>query len=625
MCGIFGATRSLEASEVDRVLTLLDHRGPDSRGDECIGCGDGQVHFVHTRLAIQDLSTSGHQPMRSRDGRWWVTFNGEIYNHFELRRLTGGDFRGTSDTETLVEFIAASGIDDTVQKLNGIFAFAAYDTETGNLYLVRDQFGIKPLYYMEHSGVKGSSAARVRTLLFSSEIKPLLDFLPDREVDARGLQTFLSLRYIPSPGTLLRGVSRLPPGHYLVHDTRSGQSVTHRYIRPVAERFEGTFDEATEIYRQELKRAVESQLLSDVPVGVLLSGGIDSALVAAMASEKNPGLTSFTVGFGAGYEDCEIEDAAETARVLGISHEYVQVTPRDLQGSLSEIFQAIEEPLGTTSVMPMWFLSRLARSRSTVVLTGQGNDEPWGGYRRYQIEMLLTKFPWLKSPIFRIPESVSGLVPDDGFRRGLDCLGEPDTALRFSNAYALFSRSEVQALTPDSRERFSGESIRYWLQWLNDVNCSGDDEIMMRIDTRMNLADDLLLYGDKISMAFALEARVPMLDTGLIRFIESLPLSYRTGFSRTKLVHKAMASQYLPDAIVHRRKKGFQVPFGEWSRGIWKDFTGGQLLDGNRKFHRIVDRSAVERMWNRHLDGRKDFSRQIFALLMLSGWSENFL
>lgn len=614
MCGIFGSSQRLSDGETRDVLGLLHHRGPDSCGHEWIGVGSGGVHFLHTRLAIQDLSVSGHQPMASADGRWWVTYNGEIYNHFELRDELDANFRGTSDTETLVEYLARYGIDRTVARLNGIFALAAVDRETGTLVLVRDHFGIKPLYYEAAGG----------SIRFSSELKPLLRTGGSGGLHRPGLHSFLALRYIPSPDTLIEGVSRVPPGHYLAFDLTTGESRMVRYVEAETRRFEGGFDEAVTRYHALLAQAVERQMLSDVPIGVLLSGGIDSALVAALAREKSSRFCAYTVGFGDQYADCEIEDAAETARVLDIPHRFVTVTPADLLGSLDRVFQAVEEPLGTTSIMPMWYLSELARSEATVVLTGQGSDEPWGGYRRYQIELLLGRFPWLRHSMFRLPQTLTDLSDSDAVRRGLHCLGQTNTAHRFADAYALFNEREMSDLM-QSRVDYPVTQIQYWLSWLDAVDHIGDAERMMRVDTRMNLADDLLLYGDKISMAFALEARVPILDVDLVAFIESLPLAYRTSLRETKRAHRAMASAYLPSSIINRKKKGFQVPFGEWSRGIWREAVESRLLDPGLKIHRCLHRPALERLWRDHQRGAPDLSRQFFALLMLSGWCENFL
>ena len=548
--------------------------------------------------------------MQSRDGRWWVTYNGELYNHHELRQNLLVSFRGHSDTETLVELLAEAGIEAAITKLNGMFAFCAVDTLDGKLYLVRDPFGVKPVYYVQTS--EGFS--------FASEVRALEKMGQyNGDLDTNALDTFLTLRYVPSPDTLWEGVRRLPPGHALCLDIKSGAVNLWRYIEPVGERFSGTLDDAVIAYQKELRAAVERQLLSDVPVGVLLSGGIDSALVAAMAKEAGRNLPCFTVGFGKGYAECEIEDAAETANVLGLSCSAVEVNPDQLREALPHVVSAVEEPLGTTSVLPMWYLAQRARDDVTVVLTGQGSDEPWGGYRRYQVELLRRLLPW--SAFWKVGKFIAGLGPSipEVLERGFRTLPEQDIARRFVEACTLFPDKDRQLLIGDSAGGSSVKAMSEWLGWLDRCECEPAEQ-MMRLDARMNLSDDLLLYGDKISMAYSLEARVPMLDVNLVKFVESLPLNFRLALRRTKIVHKQMAEQYLPSAIVHRQKKGFQVPFGSWSRGIWHNWVEEQLLDHGQPHLQVLRREGLERIWREHLIQKPDRSRQIFALLMLAIW-----
>ncbi|MFT7304751.1 MAG: asparagine synthase (glutamine-hydrolyzing) [Candidatus Azotimanducaceae bacterium] len=615
MCGIFGTSRRLSEAQQIEMTRLLNHRGPDSQGQETLGHQSHHFYFAHTRLAIQDLSAEGHQPMFSRSGRWAITYNGELYNHHELRASLKGPWRGNSDTETLIEHIDEFGVSKTLNRLNGIFAFAAFDLESSKLYLCRDTFGVKPVYYTEDAG----------NISFASEMKPLIA-LQDKspELHQGALSAFLSLRYTPSPETLLTGIHRLPPGHLLVHDRHTGSTQIEPYLTATNERFEGSLEDAVTGYRQQMSDAVSRQLISDVPVGVLLSGGIDSAVIAALAREHSDDLTAFTVGFGKHHPECELSDAAETARVLDIRHESVEVVPETLIEVLDTIITSIEEPLGTTSIMPMWYLTQLARQKATVVLAGQGNDEPWGGYRRYQIELLMQKLPLLREAPFRLAGKLDGLVKSDGYRRGLQCLGYSDNSTRFLRAYSLFDANEMALLGIPANADLPSK-LAYWSQLLSSSTSISDAERMMRIDTRMNLADDLLLYGDKVSMAFALELRVPMLDPGVVQFVESLPLQYKASMRQTKIAHRMMAAQYLPAEIINRPKKGFQVPFGEWSRTVWKDYVASQLLDPGMQITSVLDPKGLRTIWDKHQSGSFDYSRQLFALLTLSLWMQRYL
>ena len=610
MCGLAGLVSSRHRSiDIEAVLSRIAHRGPDAQGSQHTRCAGADVWLGHTRLSILDLSEAGAQPMESRDGRWLLSFNGEVYNHQSVRDGLSGPFRGHSDTESIVESLSQRGLEATLEMLNGMYAFAALDREAQALHLVRDPFGIKPLYYHEDdSGLR-----------FASELGAVMEMGVSAELDLGALQTFLTLRYTPSPDTLLHNIHRLAPGHLLTHSLRTGHSRTRCFIRPQAGRFEGSLEDAIQAYEDELRGAISRQLLSDVPVGLLLSGGIDSALIAAMAKELGRDLTGFTVGFGQGHSECEISDAAHTAQVLGLPHRSVTIDEEQLWSSLPQIVSAVEEPLGTTSIMPMWSLVAAAREEVTVVLTGQGSDEPWGGYRRYQQELLRQLAPPLVwRGVQRLPRPER--LPDP-IRRGLRSIPIRNTAKRFVEAYTLFDADTRRRLTGSDSDGAARERVAQWLAWQGGDHPIAEQQL--RIDTRMNLSDDLLLYGDKISMAVALEARVPMLDIRLVSFIESLPLSMKVRLRRTKIVHKAMAERYLPSEIVHRKKKGFQVPFGDWSRTIWKDRVSEVLLRPGASHLNYLDPSAVSEIWRTHQ--RSDRSREVFSLLVFALWCEGTL
>jgi asparagine synthase (glutamine-hydrolysing) len=607
MCGILG-TIDLTISE--NILASLQHRGPDGQGIKQLMVCNHVVRLGHTRLSILDLSPAGQQPMQSNNGRWWVTFNGEIYNHLELRKSLQSSFLGHADTETLIELIANQGVENTLPKINGMFAFAALDTQEGKLYLVRDPFGIKPLYY----------ARKGKQFAFASEARVLKELGHHGGADSNTLQLFLTLRYVPSPLTLWKNINRLQPGHILCIDLATGEMHNQNYAVPTKIDFTGNLQDATEQYKELLGKAVKRQLLSDVPVGILLSGGIDSALVAAMAKDSGRDLPCFTVGFGKDYNECELADAEETARVLGLPITSVTVTPEMLLDALPSIVRSVEEPLGTTSIMPMWYLVRCAQEQVTVVLTGQGTDEPWGGYRRYQMEMIRQFAPWPSFwKVVANVGTIAGRSLPEVLERGLRSLPVTNFSERTVEACALFSSRERELLTGSRHDGNAVQTFQYWVDWMQQANCS-PAETMMRVDTRTNLADDLLIYGDKISMATSLEARVPMLDIELVQFVESLPLNFRVALRKTKIVHKLMAERYLPSSIVHRPKKGFSVPFGNWTRGVWRSYIEETLLAKEAPHWAMLDRKGVLSLWTEHLSAKPDRSRQIFALFMLAIW-----
>jgi asparagine synthase (glutamine-hydrolysing) len=578
--------------------------------------GPAYAWLGHTRLSIIDLSLAGRQPMRSQDGRWWVTYNGEIYNHLELRKELGVAWRGHSDTETLVECLSAWGLERTLARLNGIFAFGALDVVAAKLYLVRDPFGVKPIYY---------SVADDARLAFSSELRALaaLDSTV-RNLNIQALRAFLTLRFVPSPNTLFERVKRLPPGHFLVRQLETGQDDLCCYTRYPSERFGGTLNDAVEAYYAQLSQAVKRQLLSDVPVGILLSGGVDSGLVAALAAEHVGKLPSYTVGFGADHDACELAAAAETAAALGLDHHPVLVTAEDLWHAFEHCVAAVEEPLGTPSILPMWHLARRARKDVTVVLTGQGSDEPWGGYRRYQAEVWRERIPFpsllgVLGPVLRHAPRVPEFL-----ERAVASIPIADRAQRFAQIYAPFSAELRRQLLGSPDAGCAAGSIRYWLDWLGPTGLP-DVQAMMAIDARLGLADNFLLYGDKISMAHSLEARVPMLDIELVKFVESLPVEYRVSLRGRKIAHKLAAARHLAPAIVNRRKKSFLAPFGTWTRTFWRERVADILLDPLAPAWTWFKRAGVESLLNEHLSGRRDRSEQLFALTSLFLWSKQFL
>ena len=609
MCGILGSVNL--PFEVP-TLDLIQHRGPDSMGMSHHIAGPHRVQLGHRRLAIVDLSSAGQQPMTSMQGDATLIYNGEVYNHLALRRsLNEMPFRGHSDTETVLNLLHKFGI-KSVAELNGIFGFAYLDSRLGKLYLARDPFGVKPLYYR----VKDNS------LVFSSELKPLLRLIPD-DLRRENLAVALRLRYTPSPATLWSNTKRLKPGHVLEVDLHHTELRfrEYSYVRALPTQSKLKFTAAVRRYGELFEAAVERQLMADVDVGILLSGGVDSALVAALAKKHSSSSPRcFTIGFNGESDADETPDAAATAATVGLPHEIFHIDQGDFFDALEKCTMIVEEPLATTSIVPMHYLCRQVSRHVKVALTGQGADEPLGGYLRYQGEVIASRLPrFLARAALAIGEYTN--FDSAPIMKGLRAACTTDDIARFIGSYSVFERDEIQRLC-GVNDTESDRLLRYFYDTLDLKSQPRSVERMMSLDLRTNLADDLLLYTDKISMHHSLECRVPMLDLELIQFIESLPASYRVTATTGKRIHKAYATSYLPAEIVNRPKKSFQSPTAKWFR------TGDRLRDillaRNSTFARFFDLTEVERLIRQHEAGRNR-EKHLFMLLSCFYWMQAML
>ena len=596
------------------VLDLLKHRGPDDSGTERMKVGDAEVTFAQRRLSIIDLSPAGHQPMNSNCGRYSLIYNGELYNHQELRDRLPSDitYRGHSDTETILYHLMTHGIEG-VRAFNGIFALAFIDREAKTLHIARDPFGVKPLYYYQPEG--GSRFA------FSSEIRPLRALSDNSDLSKDALATLLRLRYNPAPETLYAAIRKVRPGHYLQFDLSGGDAWGKEVAYLDALPPTRTVDkgEAAKQYGEYLTAAVKRQLLSDVEVGIMLSGGVDSAIVAALAREMTgKPLKAFTVGFTGAHEEDEVEDAAETAALLGLDHHVKRIDFTDFLGTMRECVRIVEEPLATTSIIPMYYLAQLAAEHVKVVLTGQGADEPLGGYVRYKSELLREKIPgFMRAPI-------AGMLSGSGTRnekaiRGAAALAETDEIARFLAAYQVFTPTEIKALI-GADDKLSTQRVAYFYELLDCQRREEGAEKMMALDSRLNLADDLLNYTDKVTMNFSVECRVPMLDLELVRYIESLPAANKLNLRGGKLVHKRYARERLPSRITERKKKGFQSPTQYWFRSGVGEIEA-LLLGENSSFGKVFYLPAVREILAQHQTGYNR-EKQIFLLLSIYFWLE---
>jgi len=623
MCGICGAF-SFSGAPVDRTLIeamtrAIRHRGPDGSGSYL----SGPVGLGHRRLSIIDLA-GGAQPISNEDETIQIVFNGEIYNFIELRAelvAKGHVFKTESDTEVIVHAYEQWG-EACVTRFNGIFAFALWDENHRRLFLARDHLGVKPLYYVK----MGDS------LFFASEIKALLQ-VPGcpREVDLKALGELFALRYVPSPDTLFQGIKKLTPAHSMTVDSR-GVKIERfwKWTPEVLTRFKEA--ELVEAYQELLEDAVRLQMRSDVPVGLFLSAGIDSgALLAMMSQHSHRPIHTFTIGFEQGEESNETDDARRMAQRFGADHSEMIVGPQDYQNYYERYMWDLEEPVGNETAAAFYFVSLIASRKVKVALTGQGADEPWAGYDRYigiKLSEIYRRLPRALTRHVILP-IVQRFSTDERLRRGVVALDEPDVLTRLVKIYSFYdSAMKAKLFQPWIREQVSpdGQDARDALRRLqSDVQDLDAVSQMVYIDTRANLPDDLLMVGDKTSMANSIEARVPYLDYRLVEFIEALPAHLKLHRLQGKYLHKKALEKWLPGTIIRQKKKGFANPVREWLRESMKSYVNDCLLSEDSAVRRYFDQSYIEQLVADHEAGRQNYLRHIYLLISFELWHQKFI
>ncbi|MCA1563467.1 MAG: asparagine synthase (glutamine-hydrolyzing) [Acidobacteria bacterium] len=620
ICGIFDRSgKTVEPAILQRMTSVLRHRGPDGAGDFF----DRPVGLGHRRLSIIDID-GGAQPIENEDGRLQVVFNGEIYNFVELRaelEAFGHTFKTRSDTEVIVHAYEQWGR-DCVKRFNGMFAFAIWDSTTREVFIARDHLGIKPLYYVD-------LGARV---LFASEIKALLTD-PDcpRAVDTDALAELFTFRYVPSPKTLFRGIVKLAPGHRMTISAR-GIEVDRfwTWIPRIRERYDE--ESLIEEYQTLLEDAVRLQLRSDVPLGLFLSSGVDSGVLLAIMSQYLSGpVRAFTIGFQGGEKSNEVDDARELASMFGANHESMMVGPDDYASYYERYMQDLEEPVGNETAAAFYFVSKITSKRVKVALAGQGADEPWAGYDRYVGAKLSAYYSRLPQAVTDPVASVVARIPGrfERLKRSAVALGEPDVLTRFAKMYSFFS-ADMKAELFNARLKgtiagdayHSKQSLRRLQQ---DVQHHDPLTQMLYIDTRASLPDDLLMVGDKMSMANSLESRVPFLDYRLIEFIESLPPEMKLNGLTGKYLHKKALEKWLPKEVVWRKKKGFANPVEHWFRNRMRPFVEEMLLSADSACGQYFDQHYIRRMLDLDRLGKEQFRRHIYLLLSFELWHRHFV
>ncbi len=619
MCGICGVVGVVDRAVLQRMTDSMVHRGPD---DEGFHLADG-IGLGARRLSIIDVS-GGHQPISNEDGSLVVVFNGEIYNHRELRtrlETQGHRFTTRSDTEVLVHLYEEYG-DASVHLLQGMFAFALWDAKRRRLLLARDRLGIKPLYYTTAAGA----------FLFASEVKAFLPYPGFRvDIEPGALDLYLALQYVPGPDTLFRGVHKLLPGHLLVSE--NGRVSVRRYWELVLGDFRPgtTVAEAAEEFGALFRETVKRHLVSDVPVGALLSGGVDSSAVVAAMTVGGGEVQTFTVGFELPGHHNELTEARRVARHLATAHHELLLKP-DAATQLADLAWHMDEPVADAAALPTYLICRFARQHVPVVLTGEGGDELLGGYPRYAwfaiakrlqrslpaavregLVLPLTRLAPLSRRYLHALENV--LAERDDVARHLHWIAAVEPGLRrelvgptfASHAAAGVAEARLAAYFADG-DRRPGDVLQR----------------LMGLDMDTWLVDDVLTKMDKMSMAASVEARVPFLDHRLVEFLASLPLAIKAKGVGTKPLLKRAMRGVLPAATLRRRKHAFQVPLNQWVRGSLRDFVRDVLLDRRARERGWLDATRVETLLSSRDRPWARYGQSVWTLLCLELWARAF-
>jgi len=623
ICGKFDVKKRVERSLIEKMCASISHRGPDDQGvylGSSIGLGN-------RRLSIIDLSAAGHMPMSTTSGKLWITYNGEVYNHRELRTELQGygyRFRSHTDTEVLLYAYHKWG-PDCLSRFNGMFALAIWDEEKQQLFLARDRLGIKPLYYY-------FDGARI---VFASEIKAILqDYGVSRELSQEGIINYFTFGHSMAPRTIFKNIHKLLPGHYLMclpEGEAKLQIKTQRYWAPPAPgqgKDAGKQYYAEEVHRL-LRESVRKRLISDVPLGVFLSGGIDSSVVTSLISsmDQSP-VKTFSIGFatgGAAYN--ELDDARIVANRFGTEHHEILLDENDLTQALSTLVYHFDEPFGDAANFPTYLLSKFAKERVTVSLSGEGSDEIFGGYRRYAAENLIAHYPavvgllnnkMVRKSLFNIPrlsrwyKLAEDLCVRDGAERYASWLSIFNQEMRAE----LFGGHHMEL--PD----FDPLDIYHSLYSENGVR--GVDR-MLYIDQQTLLPDTFLEKVDKASMAVGLEVRVPFLDHELVEFAATIPAKYKVrGFSTKRILKEAFRSQ-LPAETLRKRKHGFTPPVKPWFRNKLNGFVKEVLFDPRARSRGLFDYDYIEKLYDWHIKGRGYYHWHLWLLTVFELWCQQFL
>ena len=614
ICGQFNFARSepVGPETIRQMAGTIVHRGPDDEGYFV----SGQVGLGFRRLSIIDLA-GGHQPMSDAEESVWLIFNGEIYNYKELRaelQGKGHQFRTNSDTEVIIHGYKEWGT-DVFSHLNGMFGLAVWDVQKERLVLARDAMGIKLVYYRIANG-QLTFGSEIRAITATENSKPTVDPL--------ALNLFLRFRYTPSPLTIFDGIRKLAPGTMLiVEDGQYREEPWYDYT-PIPFSDPKDDEEVTHELLQLYRAAVRRHLLSDVPVGILLSGGLDSGLLLALMNEQGGPWPAYTVGYGASFADDELADAKETATLLGARHVCVKLDRAEFERSLPKIVQCLEEPIATSSIVPMYFVSQRARQDVKVALIGQGPDELFGGYTRH-VGLRYGNL-WRRLPAaFRsaVGFAVNGLSRNETLKRGAHSLGLDNRLTRYQQVFSLAPATTIDGLfhddlLPDGR---GYELVNCWRALAPQMEHTDELGGFQLLEIRSSLPDELLMYADKLSMAHSLEVRVPYLDRAVVEYVQRLGASFKIRRGTRKWIHRRVCQSYLPPLILRRKKRGFAANVvDEWLRSSAQGQLSDVFLDESSLMFGLLKPERVRKLLSDHRLGRQDNHKLLFSLVMLEQW-----
>lgn len=625
MCGICGITyfdREKPVSErlIQRMCDVIKHRGPDDEGWHVAkGAAVGM-----RRLSIIDLST-GHQPICNEDGSIWIVFNGEIYNHLEVRKelqARGHKFKTKTDTEAILHAYEEYG-ENCPKKLNGMFGFAVLDQKKQTLFLARDRLGIKPLYYYLDAG----------KFVFGSELKSILQVENvSREIDLQALDMFMTFEYIPSPYSIFKGIRKLPPGHSLT--LRNGKINIQKYWELQFDEQERDEGDVCEQLVELLQDAVKIRLMSDVPLGAFLSGGIDSStIVALMSRVMDRPVKTFSIGFQEGSYN-ETNYAQTIARKFNTEHKEFTIQPNALELT-EKLIAYLDEPFGDFSIFPTYLVSKMAREFVTVVLSGDGGDELFGGYDTYIAHQMANNYQRIPKFIrnrlirpvvnsFPPTEKKKGLI--NRSKRFLEGMQLPEDLQHTRWMIFLQQMEKSRLYSSGMQGELNGASAYDFIRNYFRTSRTPDEiNRQLYVDIKSYLVDDILVKVDRMSMAVSLEARVPFLDHRVVEFAATLPGHLKLRGKKTKYVLKKAMGQLLPHDILHRGKEGFSIPIKNWLRTDLKELMMDVLSPDRIKNEGLFNPDYVKTLVDEHLDGVENHSHRLWAMMVFGIWQDIYL